>query len=341
MDRAAESAKKFNDPKLERSQYALWNNFLKLGAAEVINDLQVSDLAKVNIDSTMTASVYNAIISLRSKIALVKSGQEEELLCRWHWALASLLERTDQFTEASQHFIMAFRLARSHGQLRFLGIILNDVGTLLARQGRLQSARRTLRIALACKDKYAQGALRWTSVIGLAHANLELGRMADFERYGVELEQGLADIDEPSVRGIARLLLSQLCCIQGKTDQAAATVRPAVDILRQTASKEFYVDALAVSAQIRQAQRDFESASRFWLQAIEEVESIRASTLSQYRWLAHRYELPAIHDVGEVVQQHRHIEVDGRRHALDRYGRIVGKVRCPKQSHFLCRVGDE
>jgi CHAT domain-containing protein len=267
---------------------------LKLGATEVLNDLQVSELPKVANDSTMTASVHNTIISLRSKIALVKSGQDEKLLSQWHWELASLLERTDQFNEASQHFMMAFRLARSHGQLRILGNILNDVGTLLARQGRLHSARRTFAVALACKDKYAQGEMRWSSLIGLAHANLELGRMEDFERYGVELEQGLANIDEPIFQGITRLLLSQLYRIQGKTPQAAATIQTAVDILSRAGSKECYVDALAVSAEITQANGDLESAMRFWLQVIDEVESIRASTLKQYRWLAHRYALPAI-----------------------------------------------
>jgi len=186
LDRAGECAKKCNDPKLERNQSALWSHFLKLGATEVLKDLQVSELLEVANDPTMTASVHNKIISLRSKIALVKSGQDEEILSRLHWALASMLERTDHFKEASQHFMMAFRLARLHGQLRILGIILNDYGTLLAREGRLHSARRTFAVALACKDKYAQGELRWISMINLAHTNLELGRMSGFERYGVK-----------------------------------------------------------------------------------------------------------------------------------------------------------
>ena len=45
--------------------------------------------------------------------------------------------------------------------------------------------------------------------------------------------------------------------------------------------------------------------------------------------------------VGEVVEQHRHVEVDGGGHPLDRHGGIVGEVLRAEQALLFGRVGDD
>ena len=150
--------------------------------------------ANTEIGTTGQAGMIQWLRVQIEKADREQSATTAEPLAQLYIHLGVELDRAGQFGESRQAFLEAMRVVRRWELKKLQGAVLQDYGVMLARSGRMESARRIFQAALARKDEFADGADRLTSLSSLAQASQELHRSLDYFSLASQIEREAAQI---------------------------------------------------------------------------------------------------------------------------------------------------
>jgi tetratricopeptide (TPR) repeat protein len=243
-----------------------------------------------------TVGQVAAIHLLQSKIEEAEGGQDAataRALVDLYRVLGAEYDRAGQFDEARQAYMAALRMVRKWKLTRLRGSVLQDFGVLLARSGRMQSARRIFQVALACKDRYAEGAERLTSLTSLAQADQILQRPLDYYSLASQIETEAVHIPEDE-RADILIQVAALYEGSGHLAEARRAISPAIVQVRSKGPKERLVIALNTAAQIELADDNLVQAEELGRESIATLEAQRVYIRGEAQPEWEKYALPAV-----------------------------------------------
>lgn len=293
-DRARPYIEDLGDPRLSRSLFDLQTSAVADPMArQLAQDGQLLEMEKRLQEPASSGNLVGSVTALENLLEDGHDDMDDPEKVRILLLLATFLDRLGLDQEAGQRFRQAFRLARAGGLTAQYGNILNDYGAWRARNNLFHSARRAFAVALACKDRYAGGADRWTTLLNLAQSSQILGDSQITKDLLPELEQSLTRLDGDSLVS-AQLILARVYAQEGRSPEALATLLPALDRLETTGSRDQYLMALTLAIELYTDADKFAEAQALGEKAFQEIESRRPSTAEEFRVLAQRYAMPAV-----------------------------------------------
>ncbi|MEV4513645.1 tetratricopeptide repeat protein [Dactylosporangium sp. NPDC049525] len=154
--------------------------------------------------------------------------------CMAHLTLGSVnTDRTDG-RAARTHQRAALVHARRAGDVRLIGRVLNNLGTLSMELGRLADAGRLLGAALEAKRRSGAGDVdRGRTLFNLAETALDAGRHRDAEEHARAATAALRD-GHPRLAAFAGTTRALALLRLGRTGAALTTVREAVALLGES-----------------------------------------------------------------------------------------------------------
>jgi tetratricopeptide (TPR) repeat protein len=216
--------------------------------------------------------------------------------------LGSELDREGRFQEAGCAFLAGLRVARQWNLPRLRGFLFHDYGVLRVRSGKLRSGRRSFAAALACKDRFAGGEHRLSSLTNLAQADVQLERTADFYSLASQIESEALRLDESQSAPLF-IQVAVLFEAAGHLDKARGAIERALKLVRLSGPKESLILALNTSARLHLASGNVSRTESIAREALDTVEShwIFLKKGKQAEW--QKYNLPAVETLLETLFQ--------------------------------------
>ena len=226
-----------------------------------------------NIGTTVHNSSIYQIQTGISEIERRETAEDAKTLTARYTELAVELDRAGRFSESSEAFRAALRVAQ-RGKLRHLrGTVLHNYGVMQARRGHIDAARRLFQVALAYKDRFGGGAERLNSLVCLAQSELVLNYDRDYAALARQIESELANgpADEQNW-----IMVAGLYQRAGQLAEARDAIMRAVEHLRVTGTKDVLSIALTTAAGIELASGALVRAEQLAKEALHNVATHRA-----------------------------------------------------------------
>ena len=282
------------DPRLNRALYDLMTSAVADPFSRRLRqEGQLLGLEKRLLDPASLGNLVGSVIAIEDLLEQELDDIDDEEEVRLLLLLASLQDRLGSDLEASWSFRQAFHLARTSGLTEYYGNILNDYGVWRGRNNFIHSARRAFSVALACKDRYVNGADRWSTLLNLAQASQVLGDLKALEGLLPELEQSLARLAGESLAS-AQLILAGIYLREGRLQEALVTVLLAMDYYEINGPRDEYLFALTLAIELYTVDENLVEAQKLGEIAFQEIESRRSSTAAEFQVLAQRYAIPTV-----------------------------------------------
>ncbi|MET9160993.1 CHAT domain-containing protein [Streptomyces parvulus] len=269
LDRAEPYLSAAEDSWLDRYAMAVRNEVLHLLVTRTVSVMAADTKAGAGSPG-QEASVRLLRERVLELSAPETTGQAEELV-RLSTELGSALDRANREHDARQAFLLAFRTTLKWGIPQLQGLVLQNYGVLRARYRHAASARRIFRAALRQKDLHAGGTDRFSSLIGIAQADMALGRQPDSD--WTELAESELDRRPPDERAVLLLVTSHLHEGAGRLQEAADNAFQALDHLREHGPADDRTRALNAAAGLALRLGRFEEAEQYAGEALDVVEA--------------------------------------------------------------------
>lgn len=213
--------------------------------------------------------------------ALEAAGAVKDILqlAKMHHGLGTVYQRMNQAARARHHLDKSLALYSIESDLSAVYRVENDIGELLMREGKLESAEAHLRKALVGSDE------------------LGIGRKG---------------------RGYIVSNLAELCLKEGKLDQAATYLRQAFDVGESTGEQLVIANAHMVSGDLAEAVGDRELADQHFRTALGIFERLEMPDRLRESHMRFAEVLEARADVASAARQWRAAAEIGRLGAVTR-----------------------
>jgi CHAT domain-containing protein len=241
---------------------------------------------------SIVESLKNGVSKEALSVCLRLGSGEDAVESQIRYAVE--LDRSGSHSEARRVFFDAFKFCRAHRLLKSKGKALNDYGVMLARLKKIHSARRAFKLALAYKDRFANGDRRLSTLLSLAKADLYLGKSRDWKSTADDLL--LAISNESSKNSTAYVTVSALYQKAGELELARDIALRARDLAKENGygAPEERIGVLQECADILLDQRDVKEAQIAVEQSLDMLELGRKPLRSGHFEELQRYARPGI-----------------------------------------------
>ena len=256
--------------------------------------------ANTEIGTTGQAGMIQWLRVQIEKADREQSATTAEPLAQLYIHLGVELDRAGQFGESRQAFLEAMRVVRRWELKKLQGAVLQDYGVMLARSGRMESARRIFQAALARKDEFADGADRLTSLSSLAQASQELHRSLDYFSLASQIEREAAQIAASQ----QATLLVQAAGLYEDSDhlpEARLAISRAIEVLRAETPGDELITALNTAARIALKGGDLGQAEELGREALHAHETQRPYVRDEFQPEWAKYGLPPMLTLVETL----------------------------------------